>query len=126
MLDYITIVRKNGVVLWSHSFSPGTESAVNALICNVLLEERGGTMDVYYDDSSAVKWHIDNEMDLLVAAVYQRTLSLGYVDECCRKPARLFAPCCGACLPRVATPPSPLRVLPPLSNSCSARSRSGP
>ncbi len=43
-------------------------------------QERGGE-DVYQDDANTVKWTMDNELDLIVIAIYQRGLVLAYVDE---------------------------------------------
>lgn len=80
MLDQLVILRKNGVVLWSQSYGAALRlDAVDALVKNLLLEQRGGA-DFYFD-GSAVKWLADNEQGLLVAAVYQRTLSLTYVES---------------------------------------------
>ena len=80
MLDQLVILRKNGVVLWSQSYGAALRlDAVDALVKNLLLEQRGGA-DFHFD-GSAVKWLADNEQGLLVAAVYQRTLSLTYVES---------------------------------------------
>ena len=43
-------------------------------------QERGG-VDIYQDDASTVKWSMDNELDIIIVAIYQRGLVLQYVDE---------------------------------------------
>jgi hypothetical protein len=43
-------------------------------------QERGG-IDIYQDDASTVKWSMDNELDIIIVAIYQRGLVLQYVDE---------------------------------------------
>ena len=43
-------------------------------------QERGG-VDIYQDDASTVKWSIDNELDIIIVAIYQRGLVLQYIDE---------------------------------------------
>lgn len=45
-----------------------------------LCQERGG-VDIYQDDASTVKWSIDNELDIIIVAIYQRGLVLQYIDE---------------------------------------------
>lgn len=54
--------------------------AINALIRNVVLQERGGT-GLYVHGSLALKQQLDNEFDLLFVAVYQNILQLSYVDK---------------------------------------------
>ena len=45
-----------------------------------LCQERGG-VDTYQDDANTVKWSLDNELDIIIVAIYQRGLVLQYVDE---------------------------------------------
>ena len=51
-----------------------------AIIIIPCAQDRAAT-DVYQDANYSVKWSVDNEMDLVVAAVYQRVLALSYVDD---------------------------------------------
>ena len=85
MLDHACIWRKNGVMLWSHSWANAKVSAMNALcselVSRVLLEERGGSMNEYQDDASTIKWVVDNELDIIIAAVHQKGLALSYLGE---------------------------------------------
>lgn len=64
MLDFFGILTKGGFVLWEKTFTPLHGSPVDALIKNVLIEERAGT-DIFYKDSYAMKWTFSNEMDLV-------------------------------------------------------------
>lgn len=54
--------------------------AINALIRNVVLQERGGT-GLYVHGNLALKHQLDNEFELLFVAVYQNILQLSYVDK---------------------------------------------
>jgi len=80
MLDHCLALRKNGVLLWRQSWAPMKGNPVDSLIRTVLMEERGG-VDIYQDDASTVKWSIDNELDIIIVAIYQRGLVLQYIDE---------------------------------------------
>ena len=79
MLDHVLIARKTGVVLWEKVWAPVKGAPVDALVHAVLLEQRLG-VDVHHDGDSSVKWSVDNELDIVVIAVYQRILTLEYVD----------------------------------------------
>ena len=104
MLDLVTIFSKKGVVLWSHTWAPVKGDPVNAVIHQVLLEVRQrvrvrlalpwrltrapahnpqdrAANDQYQDANYSAKWVVDNEMDIVVVAVYQRVLQLAYVDD---------------------------------------------
>ena len=82
MLDSIVVFRKTGVVLWQQVWAAfkGADP-VHAVIHTVLLEDRAGTTPMYQDANYSVKWAVDNEMEIVVAAVYQRVLPLTHVDE---------------------------------------------
>lgn len=54
--------------------------AINALIRNVVLQERGG-INVYEHGELALRQQMDNEFDLLFVVVYQKILQLSYVDK---------------------------------------------
>ena len=43
--------------------------------------QQNETVDIYQDDASTVKWSMDNELDIIIVAIYQRGLVLQYVDE---------------------------------------------
>ncbi len=64
MLDFFTILTKGGIVLWSKSFTRITSSPVDALIRDVLIEERAGESS-YTKDSYSLKWTFANELDLI-------------------------------------------------------------
>lgn len=84
MLDFFAVITKGGLVLWY--FQDATQQlktsidAINALIRNVVLQERGGS-GMYSHGNLAIKPQLDNEFDLLFVAVYQKILQLSYVDK---------------------------------------------
>ncbi|CAG8494396.1 17261_t:CDS:10, partial [Funneliformis caledonium] len=69
-----------GIVLWSKSFTRITSSPVDALIKDVLIEERAGE-NSYIKDSYSLKWTFANELDLIFVAAYQKILQLAYIEE---------------------------------------------
>lgn len=86
MLDHFTVFAKNGLVLWSKTFSPALSGAdastnpVNSLIKQAFLEQR--TADQKFEkDGYTLRWTFANELDLTFVVVYQRILQLSYIDE---------------------------------------------
>ncbi|KAI7847111.1 SRP54-type protein [Circinella umbellata] len=80
MLDQFAILSKGGFVLWQKTFIPVMGSPIDALIKDVLIEERAGT-NIFYKDSYALKWTFANEVDLVFVVAFQKILQLQYVDE---------------------------------------------
>ncbi|XP_034832802.1 signal recognition particle receptor subunit alpha homolog [Maniola hyperantus] len=81
MLDLFSIFSKGGIVLWcfqstSEIFSP----SVNALIRNVILQERSGNNN-FSHNSLSLQYKLDNEFELVFVVAYQRILQLSYVDK---------------------------------------------
>ncbi|CAG4961612.1 unnamed protein product [Colias eurytheme] len=81
MLDLFSIFSKGGIVLWcfqstSEIFSP----SVNALIRNVILQERSGN-NSYNHDALTLQYKLDNEFELVFVVAYQKILQLSYVDK---------------------------------------------
>ncbi|CAO3590740.1 unnamed protein product [Absidia cylindrospora] len=89
MLDLFTVLNKGGLVLWQHAFTSLSGGPVEALIKNVLIEERAGT-DTYIKDTYALKWTFANELDLVFVVAYQKILQLSYIDELLETVKRLF------------------------------------
>lgn len=89
MLDYFAIFHKGGALLWTLQFTTALKhnplEALNALIRTCLLEERSGESVFHFTPKSgaaqSVKWAFHNGLGLVFVAVYQKTLSLTYVDE---------------------------------------------
>eukprot|EP00798_Chlamydomonas_sp_ICE-L_P027481 gene27481-4787_t len=88
MLDYFGIFSRGGALLWTLQFTALRHSpveAVNALIRSCLLEERSSEQTFTFAPKSgahqALKWTFHNGLGLVFVAVYQKTLSLLYVDE---------------------------------------------
>ncbi|KAK3873718.1 hypothetical protein Pcinc_021291 [Petrolisthes cinctipes] len=96
MLDFFAVITKGGLVLWY--FQDAAQQlktsidAINALIRNVVLQERGGE-NIFSHGSLALKQHLDNEFDLLFVAVYQNILQLSYVDKFLLDIQREFTNC---------------------------------
>ncbi|XP_046967837.1 signal recognition particle receptor subunit alpha homolog [Vanessa cardui] len=81
MLDLFSIFSKGGIVLWcfqstSEIFSP----SVNALIRNVILQERSGN-NTFNHNALSLQYKLDNEFELVFVVAYQRILQLSYVDK---------------------------------------------
>lgn len=51
-----------------------------------------GSLDSFSDGSHSLKWHLENEVGLVVVAVYQKHLSLTYVDELLLQAKAAFLP----------------------------------
>ncbi|ENN83273.1 hypothetical protein YQE_00368, partial [Dendroctonus ponderosae] len=80
MLDLFTIFSKGGIVLWCfQSTSHILTSSVNALIQNVILQER--PTNTYAYNGLLLQYKLDNEFDLVFVAAYQKILQLSYVDK---------------------------------------------
>ncbi|XP_050677680.1 signal recognition particle receptor subunit alpha homolog [Leptidea sinapis] len=81
MLDLFSIFSKGGIMLWcfqstSEIFSP----SVNALIRNVILQERSGN-NSYNHNALTLQYKLDNEFELVFVVAYQKILQLSYVDK---------------------------------------------
>lgn len=85
MLDFFAAITKGGLVLWY--FQDAAQRldtsiiAINALIRDVVLQERSGALGVYDHGNLALKMTLDNEFELLYVVVYQKILKLSYVDK---------------------------------------------
>lgn len=81
MLDLFTIFSKGGIVLWCfQGTGQSLTSSVNALISNVILQERGG-LESFTHEALALKYRLDNEFELVFVVAYQKFLQLSYVDK---------------------------------------------
>ncbi|XP_017045693.1 signal recognition particle receptor subunit alpha homolog [Drosophila ficusphila] len=82
MLDFVVIFTKGGVVLW-HSNASGSSfaSCINSLIRGVILEERNTEAKYFEEDNLAVQFKLDNELDLVYAAIFQKVIKLNYLDS---------------------------------------------
>jgi signal recognition particle receptor subunit alpha len=89
MLDLFTILTKGGFVLWQKAFAPISGSPVQELIKNVLIEERSGTTE-YIQNNYALKWTFANEVELVFVVVYQKILTLNYLEELLETVKRVF------------------------------------
>ncbi|KAG5875102.1 hypothetical protein JTB14_020235 [Gonioctena quinquepunctata] len=81
MLDLFTIFSKGGIVLWcfqstNQIFTP----SVNALIRNVILQERTN-VSTFDHNGLLLQYKLDNEFDLVFVVAYQKILQLSYIDK---------------------------------------------
>ncbi|CEG67646.1 Putative Signal recognition particle receptor subunit alpha homolog Short=DP-alpha [Rhizopus microsporus] len=89
MLDLFTIITKGGFVLWQKTFAPISGFPVQELIKNVLIEERSGTTE-YIQNNYALRWTFANEAELIFVVVYQKILTLNYLEELLETVKRVF------------------------------------
>ncbi|KAK7604463.1 hypothetical protein V9T40_005649 [Parthenolecanium corni] len=80
MLDLFSIFSKGGMVLWCFQTGNLLTPSVNALISNVILQERGGQSS-YEHSSYILKYKLDNEFELVFVVAYQKILQLSYIDK---------------------------------------------
>ena len=64
MIDKVCVFSKGGLVLWSKDYYKIKGNPVDALIKNVLLQERTG-QDIFTVESYNCKWTLANECDLV-------------------------------------------------------------
>ncbi|KAI6171075.1 Signal recognition particle receptor subunit alpha-like protein [Aphelenchoides bicaudatus] len=80
MIEFFAIFGKGGLVLWY--FNEGREifkDAVNALITDVLLQQRN--VSSFKQDGVTLKYKLDNEFDLIFLVVYQSVVQMSYADK---------------------------------------------
>ncbi|KAH8387818.1 hypothetical protein KR093_009719 [Drosophila rubida] len=79
MLDFVVVFTKGGVVLWnSNESGQNYSSCINSLIRGVILEAKS---KYFEEDHLAVQFKLDNELDLVYAAVFQKVIKLNYLDN---------------------------------------------
>jgi signal recognition particle receptor subunit alpha len=71
MLDLCTVLTKGGYVLWQKNYTHINGAPVDALIRDVLIEERAGITS-YNKDSYALKWTFLNEKELVFVVSVDR------------------------------------------------------
>ncbi|KAF2354898.1 Signal recognition particle SRP54 subunit helical bundle [Trinorchestia longiramus] len=85
MLDFFSVITKGGLVLWYFQDAAqrldSSITAINALIRNVVLQERSSATSIYNHENFALKVFMDNEFELLYVVVYQKILQLSYIDK---------------------------------------------
>ncbi|XP_017076999.1 signal recognition particle receptor subunit alpha homolog [Drosophila eugracilis] len=81
MLEFVVIFTKGGVVLWHTNVSGNSfASCINSLIRGVILEDRNTEAKYFEEDHLAVQFKLDNELDLVYAAIFQKVIKLNYLD----------------------------------------------
>lgn len=89
MIDYFTVLNKRGYVLYTQHFAKLKVNAIDALIRDVLLEERGGD-NSYTIGPYSLKWTFANEYELIFVVVYQKSLSLVYIEDLLAEAKKAF------------------------------------
>jgi len=77
MLDFFVIFSKSGIVLFA-TVNNAINDVINKLIKHVILEDR---RDDFSFDNVTLKYHLENEFDLVFVVGYQKILSLSYIDK---------------------------------------------
>lgn len=77
MLEFFVIFSKSGIVLFA-TVNQSLNQVVDGLVKHVFLEERTGQ---YQTDQLQIKYHMDNEFELIFVVGYQKFLQLSYVDK---------------------------------------------
>lgn len=81
MLEYIVIFSKGGVVLWNYNpYNSDFFGCINALINEIILEGRHMNSRCFAKNNFAIHFKLDNEFELVFAAVFQKDVKLSYVD----------------------------------------------
>jgi signal recognition particle receptor subunit alpha len=80
MIDCVTVATKGGLVLWKATDFPIGGEPINALIKNVLLEDRLSEKSYNYEKYT-LKWTLENDLNLIFVVVYQKLIQLLYVEE---------------------------------------------
>ncbi|GAM19573.1 hypothetical protein SAMD00019534_027480, partial [Acytostelium subglobosum LB1] len=80
MIDNFTILTKGGIVLWSIEWARLKGHPINNLIKTVLVQERSADAS-YQSDNYTLKWTFANEVDLIFVVVYQKILTLMYIED---------------------------------------------
>ncbi|CAF9912095.1 MAG: hypothetical protein HETSPECPRED_000829 [Heterodermia speciosa] len=93
MLDSFEILTTSGVVLWSKSYVPVSNSVINGFIKDVFIEEKVLPGANVADDATAaknpayrkerytLKWTSVKDLGLIFVAVYQSLLHLSWIDK---------------------------------------------
>eukprot|EP00210_Caulerpa_lentillifera_P001545 g1483.t1 len=84
MLDYFAIFARGGALLWTFQLAALRGDPIGALIKDCLLEDRAGNESYDYTPNQGapytLKWTLHNGLGLVFVAVYQKALSLLYVE----------------------------------------------
>eukprot|EP01026_Neomeris_dumetosa_P052877 TRINITY_DN4704_c0_g2_i1.p1 TRINITY_DN4704_c0_g2~~TRINITY_DN4704_c0_g2_i1.p1 ORF type:complete len:623 (-),score=84.60 TRINITY_DN4704_c0_g2_i1:160-2028(-) len=86
MLEYFCIFTKGGALLWTFQLSQVLRGdPINSLVKSCLLEDRAGENAWSYVPKHgapyAMKWCMNNGLGLVFVAVYQKALTLLYIDD---------------------------------------------
>lgn len=80
MIEGVYIITQGGLCIWSSVTSQPRGSPINALVQQIILEQKASAKSFAYE-SYTLKWNFINELDLMIVIVFQTILALTYVDE---------------------------------------------
>nr|CCA22298.1 signal recognition particle receptor subunit alpha [Albugo laibachii Nc14] len=80
MIDHFIVFSKSGLVLWSQTICKLNNDPIQALIQQVLLQDRSGDKKFFFD-SYCMQWTFENKLELVFVVVYQKILQLMYIEE---------------------------------------------
>ena len=91
MIDCVSVVSHGGLVLWKKQFSNvDRRPAINALIQEVLIEDRAADKEYIWNDVK-IRWVLANEDHFTVVAIYQNFLQHAHIDKFLQTVRRLFS-----------------------------------
>eukprot|EP00936_MAST-01D_sp_MAST-1D-sp1_P000645 g645.t1 len=80
MIDKFVIFSKSGLILWQQVQGKLASDPVDELIGTVLMEDRITDKSFTRGDSK-LQWTVDNQLDLVFVVVYQKILTLVYIED---------------------------------------------
>ncbi|KAK2716645.1 signal recognition particle receptor subunit alpha homolog [Artemia franciscana] len=81
MLDFFAIFSRSGIVLWCfNSYGEALTSHINAYLNAEIAKGRIGSLS-FVNHNTQMKFHLDNEFDLVFVAGFQKFQKLMYVDK---------------------------------------------
>lgn len=80
MIDHFVVFSKSGLVLWSQAICKLNNDPIQALIHQVLMQDRSGDKKFFFD-SYCMQWTFENKLELVFVVVYQKILQLMYIED---------------------------------------------
>ncbi|XP_055844096.1 signal recognition particle receptor subunit alpha homolog [Episyrphus balteatus] len=82
MLDLFTIFTKGGIVLWCFRATDQIfTSPINSLIRGIILQERTIGSKDFEHNNLALRYKLDNELDIVLVVAFQKIIKMSYLDK---------------------------------------------
>lgn len=82
MLDLFTIFTKGGIVLWCFRATDQIfSSPINSLIRGIILQERTIGAKDFEHNNLALRYKLDNELDIVLVVAFQKIIKMSYLDK---------------------------------------------